>query len=60
MLTIEQVSEKLKDKNYSEVAKCVGVTRSYIQAIANGVKVNPSYGVVFKIWQCLEDGKCNG
>jgi transcriptional regulator with XRE-family HTH domain len=60
MLTIEQVSKKLKGKNYSEVAKCAGVTRSYVHAIANGLKENPSYDVVFRIWQCLEDGKCNG
>lgn len=60
MLTIEELSEKLKGRNYSEVAKCVGVTRSYIRAIAVGVKVNPSYEVMKKIHDCLQGAKAHG
>lgn len=54
MMTIEQVQEKLKDRNLTEVAKSIGVTSAYLSAIRKGVKVNPSYEVIKKLSDYLE------
>lgn len=54
MMTIEEVAEKLAEKNRSEVARAVGATRSYINAIANGIRVNPSYEMIKKLSDYLE------
>jgi transcriptional regulator with XRE-family HTH domain len=49
MLTLEQIKERLGDKNLSEVARRVGLTGAYLSAIVRGVKVNPSYETVKKL-----------
>lgn len=54
MLTIEEIKEKLKDRNLTEVAKNIGVTGAYLSAIRNGTKLNPSYEVVKKLSDYLE------
>jgi transcriptional regulator with XRE-family HTH domain len=54
MLTIEQIREKLKDKNLSEVGRRIGFTGAYLSAICRGVAKNPSYEMVKKISDYLE------
>lgn len=54
MLDIQQVIEKLQGMNYAQVAKDVGVTRSYICAIANKKRVNPSYEMIKRLSDYLE------
>ena len=54
MMTIEQVVEKLQDRNLTKVAKSVGITRVYLSAIANGKQLNPSYEIVKKLSDYLE------
>lgn len=36
-MNLDQIREKLSDRNLSEVARRVGVTRAYISAIKTGV-----------------------
>jgi transcriptional regulator with XRE-family HTH domain len=54
MLTIEDIQEKLRDRNLAEVARAAGVTRSYISAIASGKRVNPSYEMLKKLSEVLQ------
>ena len=54
MMTLDQIREKLTDKNLSEVARRIGVTGAYLSAIVRGVKVNPSYEIVKKLSDYLE------
>jgi len=49
MKTLEEISEELKNHNFSEVARNVGVTRSYISALASGTRLNPTYELLVKI-----------
>lgn len=55
MLTLEQIKERLSDKNLSEVARRIGVTGAYLSAIVRGSKVNPSYEIVKKLSDYLEN-----
>lgn len=48
MLSIEQIREKLKDRNLAEVSRRLGITRVYLSAIKNG-RVTPSYKTVEKL-----------
>lgn len=57
MMTLEQIQESLKDKNLSEVARNVGVTRSYIHALAKGKRLNPSYEMLIKLSRELGGNK---
>lgn len=53
MLSIEQIREKLKDRNLAEVSRRLGVTRVYLSAIRNG-HVTPSYKMVAALSDYLE------
>jgi transcriptional regulator with XRE-family HTH domain len=53
MLTIEQIKDRLSDRNLAEVARRVGVTRAYLSAITND-RVKPSYDMLVKLSDYLE------
>ena len=56
MLTLEALQEKLKaHPNLSEIANEIQVTRSYLSALANGVRVNPSYNMIKKLSDYFEE-----
>lgn len=49
-MKIEELAEKLKScANQAEIARRAGVTRAYISAIANNVKINPTIATMNKI-----------
>ena len=54
MLTIEQIQIRLKDRNLTEVGRAIGVTGAYLSAIRKGVKINPSYDVIKKLSDYLQ------
>lgn len=55
MFTIQELQKRLKKyNNLSELSRRTGLTRSYLSAIANGNRVNPSYQTIAKIAECLE------
>jgi transcriptional regulator with XRE-family HTH domain len=53
MLTLDQIIEKLNDRNLSKVADAVGVSRATMSNLKNR-KVNPSYELVKKLSDYLE------
>lgn len=53
MLTLDQIIEKLNDRNLSKVADTVGVSRATMSNLKNR-KVNPSYELVKKLSDYLE------
>ncbi len=53
MLKIEEIRERLSDRNLSEVARRIGITGAYLAAIASGERT-PSYAVLEKISDYLE------
>lgn len=53
MLNIEQIRERLSDRNLSEVARRLKITRPYLSAIKNG-RVTPSYKLVEKLSDYIE------
>ena len=53
MLTIEQIADRMSDRNLAEVARRLGVTRAWLSAIING-KAKPSYDMLLKISEYLE------
>jgi transcriptional regulator with XRE-family HTH domain len=55
MQTLKKIQARLLDHgNYADIARKVGCTRSYIQAIAAGSKINPSYQMLKRIAEALE------
>lgn len=54
MLTKEEVIEKLKTMNLSEVAREVGVTRVYLSNLANGGRPQVSYDMIERLSNYLE------
>lgn len=54
MITLEQLVEMLKDKNHAAIAKEAKMTRAYVNAIASGVRVNPSLDAVNRIVMAME------
>lgn len=57
MKPLEELTEELKNHNLSEVARSIGVTRAYISALANGKRLNPTYEIIKKINEYLENNK---
>lgn len=53
MLSIEQIQEKLKDRNLIKVAEKIGIHFNTLYAIAKG-KANPKYSTLVKINDYLE------
>lgn len=58
MMTLEQIKEKLKDRNLSAVADAAGVHRNAIYRLVNG-QSNPSYETVRRLAEYLSEGKNN-
>lgn len=56
MLTLEKVQEKLNKPgvNHAEIARLAGLTRSYINALSKGVRLNPTYNTIKNIAFALE------
>jgi len=55
MHTLEEIVKQLQGKNHSEIARKAGVTRAYVNAIANGKHLNPRYETIKKLSKALED-----
>lgn len=53
MLELNEIIKRLKDRNLSEVGRRIGMTRSYLSAVAAG-KFKPSYDNLKKISDYLE------
>lgn len=53
MLSLTEIQKKLSDRNLSEVARRLGVTRSWLASIAKGAK--PSDEFQAKLSEYLED-----
>lgn len=58
MLSIEEISQRMSDRNLSEVSRRLNITRPYLSAIVNG-KAKPSYDMLKKISDYLELGAIN-
>lgn len=54
MKTIEEIQESLTNMNHAAVAKKTGLTRAYINAIAKGKRLNPTYITLKKINDAIE------
>lgn len=54
MLTIEEIKNRLHDRNIKAVAKAVGVSRQTISNIKNGKNTTPAYQTVKAISDYLE------
>ncbi len=57
MLKLEEIIERLKDRNLSVVARSVGVTPAYLSAICRGINKNPTYSVVLSLSEYLEKNR---
>lgn len=57
MMDLTQTVKALKATNKKKMARDIGVTQVYLQAISDGVRVNPSYVMLKKISDYLEDNK---
>lgn len=53
MLSIEEIREKLGDRNLSEMSRRLNITRVYLSAIRNG-RVTPSYHMVERLSNYLQ------
>lgn len=56
MHTLDEIVKQLQGKNHSEIARKAGVTRAYVNAIANGKHLNPRYETIKKISEALSEG----
>lgn len=54
MLTIEEIRERLKDRNLKEVSRRTGINYKNLAAIANGTRSNPTYAVLKPLCDYLE------
>lgn len=53
-MKIEELQKLIQGCDQPELAARTGLTRSYINALANGVKVNPTMATVDKIVSAVE------
>ena len=53
-MQLQDIADRLQRVNQSEVARLAGVTRSYVNAIANGVRLNPTMRTIKKIHDALK------
>jgi len=58
MLSLEEIRDKLKDRNLKEVSRRTGIGYANLAAIAKGTRSNPSYEVLKPLCDYLE-GKAN-
>lgn len=56
MHTLDEIVKQLQGKNHSEIARKAGVTRAYVNAIANRKHLNPRYETIKKISEALSEG----
>lgn len=54
MKTLEEIQEQLLLMNRAKVAEKAGLTRSYVNAIAKGDRLNPTYSTLKKINDAIE------
>lgn len=54
MLTIEEIKQRLSDRNIKAVAEAIGVSRQTISNIKNGKNTTPAYQTVKAISDYLE------
>ena len=54
MKTLQEIRELLAGRNLAKVGRGVGLSRAYLQRIAAGKRVNPSYEVVKTLSDYLE------
>lgn len=54
MLTIENIRQKLQDRNLEAVAKATGISRQTLSSIKNGKAKMPSYQTIKTISDYLE------
>jgi transcriptional regulator with XRE-family HTH domain len=57
MITLEEIRQKLSDRNLSEVARRTGVSYRTLFSICNGTNKNPSYESVRAIVEYLNNDK---
>lgn len=57
MLTLEEVKERLSDRNLKEVARRTGISYANLYAISTGRRCNPTYKVMVKLSDYLEPAK---
>ena len=55
MIKLEDIREKLSDRNLRVVAERSGVNYGTVWRIANGVNKNPSFAAVMKIHEYLTE-----
>lgn len=55
MLTLDQISEKLKDRRLDKVSEATGVHRNTLHAIRDGKQSNPKYATIKALSDYLEE-----
>lgn len=56
-MTLDQLKEKLKDRNIAEVARRCELPYRTVSTLAKGTNKNPSYVSVFKLVNYLNGGE---
>lgn len=54
MLDIEEIREKMKDRNITKVAAKIGVSRPHLSTILNDKNTNPTYNIMKKLSEYLQ------
>lgn len=54
MLSLEEIRDRLKDRNLKEVSRRTGIGYANLAAIAKGTRSNPSYEVLKPLCDYLE------
>lgn len=49
MLDLEQLKKRMNGENLAVMARKLNVTRSYLSALKNGTRLNPSYDMVKRL-----------
>lgn len=57
VLDLEQIREKLRDRNLKEVSRQTGVGYNNLHGVATGSRNNPTYNVIKTISDYLENNK---
>lgn len=56
MMTLKQIRAVLADRNMSEVARRIGMSRQQLWLIVNGISPNPTIKTLERISEYLEGG----
>lgn len=54
MLRLSEIRERLKDRNLMEVHRRTGIGYSNLHGISSGLKTNPTYKIIEKLSDYLE------